>query len=135
MTPPDPVQPYTVLKEDLLVSHHMTDFQRVYVELLLLVEPLGGRKPSELLADMLELYRPSQHNNIFFAALFLQGLPWKMRVLLTHEAHIDLRHLATHTDCLVAFCGGQQLTVATRAIGSQWLFFKSNMSESLTGAL
>ena len=61
------------------------------IELLLLVETLGGRKPLELLADMLELYRPSQHNNIFFAALFLQGLPRKMRVLLTHEDHIDLR--------------------------------------------
>ena len=34
----------------LLASHQLTDFQRV--ELLLAVEPLGGRKPSELLPGL-----------------------------------------------------------------------------------
>ena len=29
VTAPDPLQPYTILKEALLTSHHMTDFQRV----------------------------------------------------------------------------------------------------------
>ena len=53
---PDPIRPYTKLKEALLASHVLTDFQRV--ELLLAVEPLGGRKPSELLADMWELCPP-----------------------------------------------------------------------------
>ena len=92
VTTPDPLQPYTVLKEALLTSHHMTDFQRV--ELLNAMEPLGGRKPSELLADMLELCPPTQHNNVFFAVLFLQRLPREIRVLLTHEDHTDLRRLA-----------------------------------------
>ena len=45
------MQPYNRLKEALLASHQLTDFQRV--ELLLAVEPLSSRKPSELLADML----------------------------------------------------------------------------------
>ena len=40
VTAPDPLQPYTVLKEGLLTSHHMTDFQRV--ELLHAMHPLGG---------------------------------------------------------------------------------------------
>ena len=106
VTAPDPLRPYTVLKEALLTSHHMTDFQRV--ELLHAMEPLGGRKPSELLADMLELCPPTQHNNVFFAVLFLQRLPREIRVLLTHEDHTDLRRLAAHADCLVAFGGGQQ---------------------------
>ena len=101
--------PYNKLKEALLASHQLTDFQRV--ELLLAVEPLGGRKPSELLADMWELCPADQHNNIFFAALFLQRLPREIRVLLSHEDHSDLRRLAAHADRLVAF-GGRQDTVA-----------------------
>ena len=50
---PDPVQPFNKLKEALLASHILTDFQKV--ELILAMELLGARKPSELLADMLEL--------------------------------------------------------------------------------
>ena len=107
---PDPLSPYTKLKEALLASHELTDFQRV--ELLLAVEPLGGRKPSELLADMWELCPNNQHNSIFFAALFLQRLPKEIRVMLTHEDHSDLRRLAAHADRLVAFGGRQDIVAA-----------------------
>ena len=65
---PDPQTPYTALKDALLASHQLTDFERV--EMLLAMEPLGGRKPSELLVDMWELCPADQHKNIFFAALF-----------------------------------------------------------------
>ena len=85
-------EPYTKLKDALLASHQLTDFQRV--ELLHAMEPLGGRKPSELLADMWELCPTEQHDNIFFAMLFLQCLPRDIRVLLTHEDHRNLRLLA-----------------------------------------
>ena len=108
---PDPLSPYTKLKEALLASHELTDFQRV--ELLLAVEPLGGRKPSELLADMWELCPNNQHNSIFFAALFLQRLPKEIRVMLTHEDHSDLHRLAAHADRLVAFGGRQDIVAAT----------------------
>ena len=47
---PHPVLPHNKLKEALLASHQLTDFKRV--ELLLAVEPLGGRKPSELLPGL-----------------------------------------------------------------------------------
>ena len=70
---PDPVQTYDQLKEALLESHQLTDFQKV--ELILAKEPLGARKPSELLVYMWELCPLEQHNKIFFAALFLQRLP------------------------------------------------------------
>ena len=106
---PDPVAPYDKLQEALLASHQLTDFQRV--ELLHAVEPLSGRKPSELLADMWELCPANQHKNMFFAVLFLQRLPREIRVLLTHEDHSDLHRLAAHTDRLVTF-GGCQDTVA-----------------------
>ena len=113
---PDPVAAYSKLKEALLSSHHLTDFQRV--ELLHAMEPLGSRKPSELLADMLELCPIDQQNNIFFSVLFLQRLPRDIRVLLTHEDHTDLRRLAAHADRLVAY-GGRTDTVAAAVDAAQ----------------
>jgi len=110
VTAADLENPYEELKTALLLSHQLTDFQRV--ELLLAMEPLGGRKPSALLADMLELCPAGQHNNIFFVGLFLQRLPRELRVLLTHEDHTDLRCLAAHADRLVAFNGKQPHDVA-----------------------
>ncbi len=67
---PDPVVPCSALKEALLQSHQLTDFQRV--EMLLAMGPLGGRKPSELLADMLEICPPGQQQNIFLLAFFFR---------------------------------------------------------------
>jgi len=72
VTTPHPLTPYTALKEALLVSHQLTDFQRV--ELLLAMPPLGSCKPSVMLADMLELCPEGHEDNIFFDGLFLQRL-------------------------------------------------------------
>jgi hypothetical protein len=44
---------YTALKQSLLDSHQLTDYQKIAA--LHKMELLGGRKPSELLASMLEL--------------------------------------------------------------------------------
>ena len=70
---PHPAAPYIKPKEVLLASHQLTDFQRV--EMLHAMEPLGSRKPSELLADMLEMCPVDQQSNIFFTVLFLRRLP------------------------------------------------------------
>ncbi len=45
--------PYTALKQSLLDSHQLSDYQKIAA--VHKIEPLGGRKPSELLASMLEL--------------------------------------------------------------------------------
>ena len=82
------------------------------------MEPLGSRKPSELLADMWEVCPSDEHNTKFFTALFLQRLPSHIRVLLTHEDHSNLRLLAAKADQLVAF-GGQSSTVAAATEMSQ----------------
>jgi hypothetical protein len=42
---------FTALKEKLLSSHKMTNFKRI--EKLMRMEPLGGRKPTELRAETL----------------------------------------------------------------------------------
>ncbi len=113
MSAPHPETSYQVLKEALVALHQLTDFQRV--EMLLDKPPLGARRPSELLADMLEICPPGQQGNIFFAGLFLQRLPREIRVLLEHEDLSDLRRLAAHADRLVAFSNSQPHEVAVAA--------------------
>ncbi len=50
---PDEQAPYSALNDKLLSSHELTNFERI--EKLFQMEPLGGRKPTELLSEMLEL--------------------------------------------------------------------------------
>ena len=95
-----PEAPYTELKRVLLSSHQLTDFQRV--EKLHQVEALGGRKPSELLAVMLEICPRGQEDNLFFQFLFLQRLPRELRIMLADDDHKDLRKLAEKADRLWA---------------------------------
>jgi hypothetical protein len=52
MHPPERL-PYMALKQGLLDSHQLTDYQKIAP--VQKMEPLGGRKPSELLASVLEL--------------------------------------------------------------------------------
>jgi hypothetical protein len=71
-TPPED-DPYTALKARLLSSQQLTNFQKI--EQLHQMGNLGDRKPSELLAQMLELCPRGQVANEFFLFLFLQHLP------------------------------------------------------------
>ena len=95
-----PENPYTTLKAVLLKSHQLTDFQRV--EKLHQLEPLGGRKPSELLAIMLEICPRGQDTSLFFQYLFLQCLPRELRIMLAEDDHADLRKTAEKADNLWA---------------------------------
>jgi hypothetical protein len=70
---PDDDEPYTVLKEDLLQQHSLTKCQRI--ERLLSVGPLGSRRPSQLLAEMMELCHDDEEASCFFVFFFLQLLP------------------------------------------------------------
>jgi hypothetical protein len=68
------------------------------VELLSKVEPLGSRKPSDLLAAMIEMC-PRQHlDSPFFIYFFLQRLPRGIRVLLAEEDPKDVRRIAEKAD-------------------------------------
>jgi hypothetical protein len=64
------------------------------------MEPLGGKKPSKLLAAMQKL-RPAA-DDAFFAWAFLQRLPREIRVLLALDDHADMRAVAEKADDLVA---------------------------------
>jgi hypothetical protein len=86
--------------EDLYqhLLHTLADYQSV--ELLSKVEPLGARKPSELLATMIELCPRNQLDSPFFFYFFLQRLPRKTRVLLSMEDPRDIRAITEKADRL-----------------------------------
>ncbi len=92
--------PYAALKERLLESHQHNDYQQV--SLLFRMEPLGGRKPSELLAAMLELCPRGHEISIFFTHLFLERLPAELRILLGEDDHQNPRDVAKKADSLWA---------------------------------
>jgi hypothetical protein len=93
---PDQTAPYTCLKERLMVSHELTDFQRI--EKLFQMDQLGGRKPSELMNQMLEICPRGEEKNKFFLFLFLQRLPRELRVMLAEENISEPRDLAAKAD-------------------------------------
>jgi hypothetical protein len=107
---PHATTPYSTLKQRLLSVHELTKFQRI--EALFKMEALGGRKPSELLAQILELCPRGDEKNPFFIFLFLQRLPRELRVLLGEEALEEPRDLADKADKLWALHSHQHRVVA-----------------------
>jgi hypothetical protein len=107
---PHATSPYSTLKQRLLSAHELTKFQRI--EALFKMEALGGRKLSELLAQMLELCPRGEEKNPFFIFLFLQRLPRELRVLLGDEALEEPRDLADKADKLWALHSHQHRVVA-----------------------
>jgi hypothetical protein len=91
---------YATLKAALISSHVLSNYQRV--EMLSKVEPLGGRRPSELLTTMLELCPKGEETSSFFCYFFLQRLPREIRVLLAEEDPSNMRAIADKADKLVA---------------------------------
>jgi hypothetical protein len=95
--------PYSALKQSLLDSHQLSDYQRIAA--LHKMEPLGGRKPSELLASMLELCPRGHETSIFFTHLFLERLPAELRITLGEDDHQNVRALAKKADALWSLHG------------------------------
>jgi hypothetical protein len=64
--------------------------------------PLGDRKPSVMLAEMLEFCPAGESITAVFAYLFLQRLPREIRVLLSEDDPADMRAIADKADRLIA---------------------------------
>ncbi len=88
--------PYDDIKERLVASHQLSNFQKA--ERLFLMPPLGGRKPSEMMAAMLETCLRGEEKTNLFACIFLQRLPREIRVLLARVDHKDPKELARQAD-------------------------------------
>ena len=96
VTQPPVVQPYQRLKERLLLSHQLTAVQMA--EKIYDMPELGDRRPSQLLAAMMEFCPEGEVNTAFFRASFLRRLPKEIRVLLADEVRGDLKDLAIRAD-------------------------------------
>jgi hypothetical protein len=89
--------PYNDIKQSLVASHQLSDFQKA--ERLFQMPALGGRKPSEFMAAMLETCPRGDEKTNLFACIFLQRLPREIRVLLAKADHKEPK---TQTDKLWA---------------------------------
>jgi hypothetical protein len=65
--------PYAAVRAHLLASHRLTDYQ--WAEKLVAMQALGARRPSQLMAAMLEMCSAGDEKSKIFPALFLQRLP------------------------------------------------------------
>ena len=90
------VSPYETLKARLLGAAKVTDFQRA--EKLMALPTLGDRKPSDLLATMLEICPRGWEKENFFTFLFMSRLPLNVRVLLKGVPTANLQLLAEAAD-------------------------------------
>jgi hypothetical protein len=89
---------YNILKERLLMSHQLTPVQKAAK--LMALPDLGTRRPSQLLADLLQLCPPGEQNTAFFRASFLQRLPASIQVHLAHTDTLGSKELAQRADQL-----------------------------------
>ena len=97
---PPVVNPYTVLRERLLLAHQLTPVQKAMK--VMAMPSLGDRRPSQLLADMLEFCPVGEEASSFFRAAFVQRLPAELQVLIDGVEEADLKDLATKADKLWA---------------------------------
>ena len=88
---------YTDLKQRLLTTFGLSKRERA--SKLLHLHPLGDRKPSELMDEMLSLL--ADHGFCFLAEqLFLEQLPEDIRLQLSNDDFTNPRALATKADVL-----------------------------------
>jgi hypothetical protein len=107
--PPAPEETsYDLIKNALVASHSLTPYQKV--DRLMAMEPLGGRKPSEMLAAMQKLQPPKDEH--FFTFAFLQRLLREIHVLLAQDDQSDIQNLAQKADAYMALHQPQHHDVA-----------------------
>jgi hypothetical protein len=85
---------YDQLHAALISKHTLMPYQQV--DMLVSMEPLGGRKPSDMLAEM-EKFKPKDMQS-FYAHHFLQRLPREIRVLLAQDDVSNMAALAEKAD-------------------------------------
>jgi hypothetical protein len=90
--------PYTFLKARILETHQLSDYEKF--DMLVKREPLGDRKPSQLLAAMMEYCPAGMEKTLPFHYYFTQRLPIALHTQLGEVEHGDPRALAARADRL-----------------------------------
>jgi hypothetical protein len=97
---PPAERPYTVLKDRLLLAHQLTPVEKA---IKLMEQPaLGDRRPSQLLADLLQACPPGEQQTAFFRGAFISRLPASLQAHLSNMDTADLKELAQRADQLWA---------------------------------
>jgi hypothetical protein len=94
------VTPYTFLRARLLETHSLSDYEKW--DMLQKTEQMGGRKPSKLLADMMEFCPASLEQSLPFHYLFTQRLPQALKTQLGEVEPGDTQALAARAEKLWA---------------------------------
>ena len=97
---PPPADAYHQLKERLL---HLYDLdQRSRLDKLVAMPPLGGQRPSELLAAMRQLVPPGEESSVIFRHMFFRRLPAAIQIQLGEDRTSTTAELAARADDLLA---------------------------------
>jgi hypothetical protein len=102
--------PYTFLKARILETHQLSDYEKF--DMLVKMEPLGDRKPSQLLAAMMEYCPAGMEKILPFHYFLTQRLPIALRTQLGEVEHGDPRALAARADRLWTMHSPSGSTVA-----------------------
>jgi len=89
---------YEFFKNQLLNINQLSDYEKF--DMLVKMEPMGGRKPSQLLHPMLKFCPLGMERHLSFHYLFMQRLPQTLRTQLGEVQHGDPRALAVRADHL-----------------------------------
>jgi hypothetical protein len=95
---PPAAEPYNILKDRLMMSHQLTPVQKAMK--LLELPDLGNRRPSQLLADLLQDCPAGEQETAFFRASFLKRLPAEVQVHLSKTDALPMKELAQQADQL-----------------------------------
>ena len=107
---PPPADAYQQLKERLL---HLYDLdERSRLDKLIAMPPLGGRRPSELLAAMRQLVPPGEENSVIFRHMFFRRLPSAIQIQLGEDRSSSTAELAARADDLLAAAKTATMPVA-----------------------
>ncbi len=86
----------------LLASHSLSNYQKME---MMRLQPLGDRKPSVMLVEMLEYCPAGESTTAVFTYLFLQRLPREIRVLMSEENPANKRAIVDKVDRLACPAG------------------------------
>ncbi len=95
--------------------------------------PLGDRKPSVMLAEMLEFCTAGESTTAVFAFLYLQRLPREIRVLLSEDDPANMRVIAEKANRLVAMHVPQSHDTCT-AVAAEDTYEDADVVAALQGA-
>jgi hypothetical protein len=122
---------YERLRASLLASHSLSNYQKM--ERMMRLPPLGDRKPSVMLAEMLEYCPAGESTTAVFAFLYLQRLPREIRVLLSEDDPANMRAIAEKADRLIAMHVPQSHDTCA-AVAAEDSFDEAGVVAALQGA-